>query len=178
MSKAQISEIIKKRKNSLAIRKGYFSLFLRLLLLVLAGYLIFTQIFLMTRASGNGMFPAIKDGDLIIGFRLQQEYTKNDIVTYQTKGSRQVGRIIARENDVVTMDKSGTLLVNGTVQSGEINFPTYAKKGIHYPYRVPKDSIFVLGDYRTQAKDSREFGPIPMNAVEGKVITILRRRGL
>lgn len=178
MSKAQISEIIKKRKNSLAIRKGYISLFWRLLLLVLAGYLIFTQIFLMTRASGNGMFPAIKDGDLIIGFRLQQEYTKNDIVTYQRKGSRQVGRIIARENDVVTMDKSGTLLVNGTVQSGEINFPTYAKKGIHYPYRVPKDSIFVLGDYRTQAKDSREFGPIPMNAVEGKVITILRRRGL
>ncbi len=173
-----ISDIIKKRRNNLAIKKGYISLFWRLLLLGLVGYLMFTQVFLITRASGNGMFPAIKDGDLIIGFRLQQEYIKNDVVTYKVKGIRGVGRIIARETDVVTLDDSGSLLVNGTAQTGEIMYPTYAKEGIQYPYRVPEDSVFVLGDYRTQAQDSRDFGPITMDAVEGKVITILRRRGL
>lgn len=182
MSKAQkstnISEVIKQRKSSLAIRTGYWRLFQRLLLLAVIVYLLFTQLFLITRASGNEMFPAIKDGDLIIGFRLQKEYTKNDVVIYEENGNRNVGRITARENDVVTIDESGTLLVNGTVQTGEIMFPTNAKEGIKYPYRVPKDSIFVLGDYRIQAQDSREFGPILMNAVEGKVITILRRRSL
>lgn len=57
-------------------------------------------------------------------------------------------------------------------------YPTYAKEGLEYPYRVPEGHVFVLGDYRTNATDSRDFGPIPMKQVEGKVITILRRRGL
>lgn len=109
----------------------------------------FTQVFVIARGTGNGMFPAIKDGDLIIGFRLQQEYEKNDIVTYKVDGVRNVGRILGRENDVITIDESGTVLVNGTAQSGEILYPTYPKEGMEYPYRVPEDSVFVLGDYRT-----------------------------
>ncbi len=69
--------------------------------------------------------------------------------------------------------------VNGTPQTGEIAFPTYAKKGIKkYPYRVPKGCVFLLGDYRTQTKDSRDYGPIKMEDVKAKVITVLRRREL
>ncbi|NMA64839.1 MAG: signal peptidase I [Clostridiaceae bacterium] len=126
----------------------------------------------------NEMFPAVKDGDLIIGFRLQQSYTKNDVVIYGAKGKRHIGRIAARESDVVAIDDSGTFLVNGTTQGGEILYPTYAKEGIDYPYQVPKEHIFILGDYRTQTQDSRDFGSISLSDVEGKVITILRRRGL
>lgn len=124
------------------------------------------------------MFPAVKDGDLIFGFRLQREYTKNDVVVYNADGKIRIGRIVAQANDVVTLDDSGTLLVNGTDQSGEIMYPTYAKKGMEYPYRVPEGEIFILGDYRTQTEDSRDFGSIPSEKVQCKVITILRRRGL
>lgn len=173
-----ISDIIKKRKNESAVRAAYIDLFLRILLLAIVGVLMFAQVFIIARGTGNGMFPAVKDGDLIIGFRLQQEYGKNDIVTYKVDGVRNIGRIIARETDVITIDEIGTLLVNGTPLGGEIFYPTYPKEGIEYPYRVPEDSIFVLGDYRTQTLDSRDFGSIPMDAVKGKVITILRRRGL
>lgn len=175
---ANISEIIRDRRNKLALRKGYYGLLWRIILLAIMGYLLFTRIFLITQSNGMGMFPAIKDGDLIMCFRLQQEYMKDDIVTYEVNGTRYIGRIVARETDVVTMDDSGTLLVNGTVQVGEILFPTYARGSLEYPYRVPENHIFVLGDYRSQAQDSRDFGSIPMEIVEGKVITILRRRGL
>lgn len=182
MSKTQsisdITDIINKRRQNLAIRKGYISLISRICLLAIIGFVIFTQVILVTQASGTGMFPAIKDGDLIISFRLQQGYTKNDVITYKVNGIRYIGRIAARETDVITMDDSGTLLVNGTVQGGEILYPTYPSEGIEYPYRVPEGHIFVLGDYRTQTQDSRNFGPIPIEGVEGKVITILRRRSL
>lgn len=182
MSKSQntvnIPGIIKKRRNGLLIKKGYLSLFWRIILLAVIGYLLFTQVFLITQASGIAMFPAIKDGDLMICFRLQQSYVKNDVVVYKVDGIRYVGRIIARETDVVTMDDSGTLQVNGTAQGGEILYPTYAREGIEYPYRVSENHTFVLGDYRTQTQDSRDFGSISMDAVEGKVITIIRRRGL
>ena len=79
---------------------------------------------------------------------------------YEADGKTHVGRILGCETDVITMDDTGTLLVNGTAQTGEIAFPTYAKEGITYPYTVPEGSVFILGDYRTHAKDSREFGPI------------------
>lgn len=124
------------------------------------------------------MFPALKDGDLVIAFQLQREYAKNDVVVYRADGEERIGRVAARAADVVTLDETGTLLVNGTVQSGEILYPTYAKEGITYPYTVPEGTMFVLGDYRTQAEDSRDLGAISMKDVEGKVITILRRRGL
>lgn len=167
-----------KQRRKKEIRRGYISLLIRLVLLVAAGWLLLTQVFLITQVSGNGMFPALKDGDLVFAFRLQQEYAKNDVVVYEVNGEEHIGRIAARGTDVVTLDDSGTLLVNGTAQSGEILYPTYAEGDLEYPYAVPEEHLFVLGDYRTQTMDSRMLGAISMSDVKGKVITILRRRGL
>lgn len=173
-----ISQVISKRRENVSINEGYKSLFLQIIVIGVIAYLMFTQVLLITQAKGNGMFPAVKDGDLVIGYRLQQEYAKDDVIVYTQDGKLNVGRIVARETDVVTLDESGTLLVNGTAQGGEIIYPSYAKEGIEYPYRVPENSVFVMGDFRTQTVDSRDFGAVSMENVEGKVITLLRRRGL
>ena len=140
--------------------------------------MLFTQVFVLTQASGNSMFPAIKDGDLLIGYRQQGIYAKNDVVLYRAGGKLRVGRILARENDLVNLDTSGTLVVNGSAQSGEILYPTYAKDALEYPYTVPEGSVFILGDYRTQSEDSRDFGAVPLTDLEAKVITLLRRRSI
>ena len=172
------SEVIKKRRRALYNKKGYISLFTRIIILLIASYILFTQVFLITRAQGNDMFPAIKDGDLIVAFRLHKEYVKDDIAVYKIDDETYLGRVVARETDVVTLDDSGTLLVNGTVQHGEIVYPTFAKEGFTYPMRIEEERTFLLGDHRTQAKDSRDFGPIKAEQLKGKIITILRRRGL
>lgn len=172
------AQVIRRRRNDLATRKGYLSLLARVVLLAVAGYLIVTKVFLFAQATGSGMFPAVKDGDLMIAFRLQSEYAKNDVIVYDYAGKQCVGRIAAREGDVVSIDEAGSLYVNGTQQSGEILYPTYPKGAVTYPLTVPSGCVFVLGDYRTISEDSRDRGPIPMTQVEGKVITILRRRGL
>lgn len=124
------------------------------------------------------MFPSLKDGDLVIAFRMQKDYQKGDIVVCRTENGQIIERIAANSHDVVNMDDSGTLTVNGTNQTGEIIYPTYAKESLIYPYRVPEDSVFLLGDYRTVAVDSRDFGPVSKVQFLGKVITILRRREL
>lgn len=171
-------DVIKKRREKLHLRRGYISLILRLILIGTIGYVLLTQVFLITRAKGNDMFPAIKDGDLVIAFRIQKEYVKDDIAVYQNNDSFYLGRVVARETDVVTLDESGTLLVNGTVQRGEIVYPTLAKEGFNYPMRIEEGDLFLLGDHRMESQDSRDFGPIGLKQVKGKVITILRRRGL
>ena len=173
-----LAGIITDRRNRALDRQDWISLLLRLLFLVLAGFILFTQVFMVTQISGNEMFPAVKDGDLVIAFRMQQDYFKNDVVVYTANGETRIGRLVARGTDVVGLDDSGELRVNGTNQAGEIMYPTYAKEGLEYPYEVPEGHVFVLGDYRTQTEDSRDFGPIPVEDLQGKVITILRRRGL
>ena len=172
------AQIIQKRRQNILINRGYVSLFFRIGLIAFCSWLLLSQVFLLTQNSGTDMVPSMKDGDLVVAYRLQKDYAKGDVIVYEVDGKQHVGRIIARGTDVVTMDDSGTLLVNGTAQGGEIIYPTYAKEGMEYPYKVPENAVFVLGDYRTEATDSRDFGPVPMEDVKGKVITILRRRSL
>ena len=172
-------KVARKRRADLLLRRDYCSLLLRLAVITLAVIIIFTQVFMITQCEGQGMFPAIEDGDLILAYRLHKDYRKGDVVVYKIDGKTCLGRIVAKESDVVTMDtESGKLVINGTTQTGEIMYPTYAREGIEYPHRVPEGTLFLLGDYRTQAEDSRDFGPVPLNKIQGKVITIVRRRGV
>ncbi len=171
-----LEKIIIKRQQKAATRQGYISLVLRIAVIALVLWLILSQIFMITQAKGNDMFPAVRDGDLIIGFRLQNEYVKNDVVIYEIDGERRVGRIAAVGKDYITFTENGAMLVNGTTQMSENPYPTFEKDGIKFPYTVPVGSVFILGDYRTQAVDSRDFGAIPEESIECKVITILRRR--
>ena len=80
--------------------------------------------------------------------------------------------------DVVNLTESGSVTVNSVSQSGEILYPTYVRGDLSYPFTVPDGCVYVLGDYRTDTHDSRDFGPVPLSSVGGKVISILRRRGL
>ena len=71
--KETISGIITARRNRALDRQGYWSLLLRILFLALAGWVMFTQVFLITQGSGITRFPAVKDGDVVCAFRIQQE---------------------------------------------------------------------------------------------------------
>ena len=220
-----IEQVIALRRQRLADRRGTRSLIFRLIFMALVGWLLFTQIFLITQNQGQGMFPSLKDGDLCIAFRskaqtlMKQRFVRDDIIIYRVGeqsasrprgpvklwlartlpaslyekveqveallfaepvGTRYFGRVVAAEGDVVNISDTGSLIVNGTTQGGEILFPTERREndGMEYPLRVPEGCVYVLGDYRTNTRDSRDFGPIPLEIVEGKVITILRRRGL
>lgn len=169
---------IRKRRSGLNDRKSFLDLIVRIAMTAAMICFVFTNVFLITQNHGLGMFPALKDGDLIIAYRLQENYAKNDVIVCEIDGKQRVARIVAQGGDAVIIDEGGSLRVNGTVQSGDIMYPTYAKEGLEYPYEVPKNHVFLLGDYRTNTEDSRDYGAVPMEQVKGKVISIFRRRDL
>lgn len=160
------------------IKRDFLWILVRIGLIAGMGWLLFSFVFLVTRAEDNGMFPSVKAGDLLIGFRMQKDYVKDDVVIYRRNGRNHVGRIMGKAGDVITINQDGTLILNGTVQTGEILFPTYPKKGQEYPYTIPEDSVYILGDHRTETEDSRDFGSISLEDVKAKVITVFRRRDL
>jgi signal peptidase I len=124
------------------------------------------------------MYPRLRDGDLILYYRLEQDYAIDDVVAFRVDDNVREGRIVAQSGDVVDLTE-GQLVVNGNVEQEEIFYQTYPQDGeITYPYTVPENSYFVLCDFRTNGFDSRTYGAIPQSDLDGKVMTVLRRRGI
>jgi signal peptidase I len=124
------------------------------------------------------MYPAAQDGDLLLAWRLSDQWSVGDMVIFRLEGKTHLGRIAAAGGDIVMLNDSGMLLVNGSIQNGPTLFPTYARENALYPQRIPERSVCILGDHRTQSRDSRDYGYIPVKDIVGKVIAIVRTSSL
>lgn len=141
-------------------------------------FVILTYVMGFHRETGNSMFPSIKDGDLCILYKLEESHT-NDVVLYKTAdGKNRLGRIVAVGEQEVNFPEEGGYTVNDYQPSEEITYETYRaeKSDIKYPVALDKDEYFILNDYRSDTSDSREYGVVKKEDIEGKLIFILRRR--
>jgi signal peptidase I len=151
--------------------------FIKLGVVCLTLWLIFTFAFGIRQMHGETMYPKLRDGDLMLYSRLERTYYIGDVVVFKINGMTRVARIVAQGGDVVEVTEDGQLLVNGNVQDEEIFYLTESDSaGVDYPYTVEENSYFMLCDYRIASQDSRSYGAIPAEDIYGKVITILRRR--
>lgn len=174
----EVSDVIRKKRYRIATRRGYLALLRNVIIMGLFIVVVFTQVFLLTAASGTNMYPAVLDGDIVVGYRLDHNYEKEDVVVCQVDDKTVISRVVAKAGDQVMITAEGTLSVNGAEQTGEIAFPTYPGDKLTFPYVVPEGCLFLLGDFRTKTWDSRSFGPVPVENVQAKVVSILRRRGI
>lgn len=141
-------------------------------------FMVFVFMFGMFQVSDESMSPAMREGDLVVFYRLQKDYAAGDTIVVNDNGVKEVRRVVAVEGDRVNFNEDG-LEINGYHQSEEriytetLPFST----GITYPVKVKKGSVFVLGDNRPSSKDSRVYGLVDIQSgTEGKVMTIVRRR--
>lgn len=149
------------------------------ILTVLVAWVFLTFIFGFYIQNGEDMYPSIRDGDLVLFYRMDKNYVIDDILTFEIEDTRFTARYVAMSGDVVDISDEGQLIINGNIQQEAIFYATYQMDSeIEFPYTVPRNYVFVLGDFRTSAIDSRIFGAIDLSDIDGKIITIIRRRGL
>jgi len=127
----------------------------------------------------NNMYPHIKDGDLIVTYKLQG-YIIDDIVLYQTSRGNKVGRIVAKPGDIVEITEDGYYAINGILPYENVFYDTLPSDSseIEYPYTVPEGEYFILNDMREIQTDSRKYGSVSEDAFLGKVVMIARHRGM
>lgn len=156
-------------------------IFLGIKIAVVGILLVSTFLFVIgiCRCSDNMMSPAFKERDLAIYYRLQKNFQASDAVVIEKDGEFQIRRIVAKAGDEVDITEDG-LKINGYLQQeNEIYSETLPYvEGIGFPITLGQDEYFVLGDNRTNAKDSRVYGVVKKEEIKGIVMTLLRRRGL
>ncbi len=94
---------------------------------------------------------------------------------------RFVCRVIAGPGDTVEITVEHGLTVNGnSLIENNIFYPTqpYEEGVTEYPVKLGQGEYFVLADQRNGGMDSRYFGVIRQEEIQGIVITILRRNNL
>lgn len=138
---------------------------------------IFTFIFGVFRTGDAAMHPSIRDGDLIIYYRHDKKYVASDTIVVRYNGELEARRVVAVAGDTVDLS-DGYLVINGSIQQErDIHEKTYRlETDIEFPLTVGEGEVFVLGDGREHATDSRVYGPVKIEDTLGKVTIVLRTR--
>lgn len=168
------SQKTKKEKDWKPLRK----FLLKLLCIGAAGYVILTFVLGVYVVHDNDMFPTVRDGDLVITFKLQ-DMLYGDVIIYRYGGTTRLGRIVALPGDVIEIDEEGLYMINGSVPYETVYYETKRPENspVEYPYMVREGELFVLNDMRENMNDSREYGAIRKKDAKGGLVLQLRRRG-
>ena len=141
-----------------------------------AGWVISTYVISLIPMHGNNMYPAIRDGDLCVLYRIGG-IRQGDVVIYEYGGEQKLARVAAVEGSTVTMGEDGSFMIDGFVPAEEIFYPTMAgAKGD--TVEIQEGEVFLLNDYRTEQGDSRDIGCVKVKDLKGKVLFLFRRRGI
>lgn len=167
------------KKQDISLKQDILFLLLKIGFIFLILFIIFTFIYGIFRNDYANMEPAINSGDLVMYYRLDKNFVSQDITVVNYEDHTYALRVVAVEGDTVDISEDG-LMINGSLQQEDNIYEDTQRyeEGIDFPITLQEDEIFLLGDSRKNATDSRIFGPVKTNETLGKVIIILRRRGI
>ena len=124
------------------------------------------------RVYGSSMAPALQNGQILVSVK-SKSFSSGDIIAFYHGNKLLVKRYIAGPSDYVSIDEDGNVSVNGQLLD-EPYLPEKAlgETDIEYPYQVPDQRYFVMGDNRSVSIDSRSsiVGCIAADQIVGKIV--------
>lgn len=122
----------------------------------------------------ESMMPTLNVGDVWLMTPVK-EIQVGDIVVFRPPDDPHlvVKRVVAMPGDTVELRQGGQLYVNS------LRYPPPGGAAETLPmsnqtWQVGEGEVFVAGDNRDYSRDSRDYGPIPIESIEGKLTKQLR----
>lgn len=143
-----------------------------LILLVVILVNLFTHVLPVVRYYGDGMEPTFHSGQLLVLLKTEK-VEQGDVIAFYYNNKILVRRVISTGGNQIEIQQNGAVAINGApLEEPYVATPSMGQCNLTFPYYIPPNHVFVMGDRRETAMDSRleEIGPISTDRILGKVL--------
>lgn len=163
---------LKRERYKRRFRKLLRSTVNALVVVAAVAALIATLVLPVLQIAGTSMEPSLNDGDIVLLVKSDRLDT-GDLCAFYYSNKILIKRIIGTPGDYLWINPDGTVFLNGT----ELHEPYVSDKAIgecdvEFPYQVPENGYFMMGDHRESSIDSRStvIGCIMEDQIIGKIL--------
>jgi len=169
---SQLEKELKRVKFNSRYKKLLKSTVYVILIVVALSVLVATLVLPILQIYGSSMEPTLSEGNIVVTVK-KSDFKSGDIIAFYYNNRILVKRIVAKSSEWVNIDEDGNVFINDKLlDEPYLKEKYYGEVDIEFPYQVPEDTYFVLGDERKLSVDSRnsEIGCISSEDIIGKVI--------
>lgn len=164
----ELKRIRYQRTYMRTLRSTFFSLVVAAaLILAAAAYLP------IVRITGDSMADTLRRGDVLLTLR-GDEVKQGDLIVFYVEGNKMlVKRAVACAGDKVQIEQDGTVCINDQmIMEDYVSRKALGECDLEFPFEVPQERVFVLGDNREVSIDSRSsaMGCIAREQIIGKAV--------
>lgn len=170
-SAEELTGELKRERNRIRYRRLLKSTVYGLIIVAAVAALIATLILPVLQISGSSMEPTLKSGDIVLLVKTTK-LDRGDLCGFSYSNKILIKRVIGLPGDVLTIDADGTVYVNGyALEEPYVTAKALGECDIEFPFTVPENEYFVMGDKRDTSVDSRSsvIGCIPYDQLIGKI---------
>jgi len=167
----EISSERKRIRRGVYYRKAMKGTVSVLIVVAAIAVLIATLFLPILQISGDSMSPTYQNGEIVVLFK-SSNFDRGDVIGFYYQGKILLKRVIALPGDTVVIDGDGNVYVNEELLEEEyVSEKSLGDCDLEFPYVVPEQSYFVMGDRRSNSVDSRNtaVGCVPKEQVIGRV---------
>jgi len=121
----------------------------------------------------ESMEPTLDVGERVFVNKFVYRFSepeRGDIIVFRsTEGGNEdlIKRVVGLPGDTIEV-RDGVLFVNGEHREEPYLNKQFPDSGSYGPITVPPNHLFMMGDNRANSRDSRFFGPLPFENIEGE----------
>lgn len=171
-SSAQFEKELKRAEYNRRYRKTLISTLSILITAAAIAILVATLWLPVLQIYGASMSPTLNEGEIVLSVK-ESNLEQGDIVAFYYGNKLLVKRYIAGPGSWVDILDDGTVIVdNQVINEPYVKEKSLGKCDIEFPYQVPENKYFLLGDHRESSMDSRHstVGCVSKEQVVGKII--------
>ena len=169
---SQLEQEIKRERYRRKYKRKLRSTVYLLVTVAAAAVLVATLFMPVLKIYGSSMSPTLEEGDVVISVKVNH-FKQSDVVAFYYGNKLLVKRYIAGAGQWVDMDENGNISVEGNLlYEPYVDSLSYGNADIDFPYQVPEDKYFLVGDHRSVSVDSRHsvVGSIAKENIVGKIV--------
>ena len=170
-SKKQLETEMKRYRRRKAYNKALRGTVYVLTIVAAVAVLISTLVLPVLQIEGTSMEPTLSNGDIVL-LMTTTRFDRGDLCGFEWNNKLLIKRVIGIPGDWIEIDVDGTVYLNGEkLEEPYVQQMALGECDLDFPYQVPQEQYFVIGDMRESSIDSRNtlIGCIEKDQIVGKV---------